>query len=374
MKILFSAWRYHPNHDGMIAGLMRAGHEVAFLVFSTHPTESYFDGVKVHVVEQASPGIFLRSRTPRKGHRKFVPSRSFLYRYLKDNMPDLVIAREYNRTNYTIFVICQLLGIIYINYTQSRDGYEGVGGLRPFLLRLGLWPRHTLNTVIESPKRAIAGKTYDFIPFAVDTHGLCKKNYPGGAPVRIFTIGKLDSERKNNIPLVESLAPLLREGKVALTILGLRGETVTPQFQKLLDTIERERVGGAVTLLENLPYEESRRLFEQHDLFVMVSSRESAGISPVEAMATGLPVIVGSDTGTKYFVDHGESGFVFEDMNFPEFVRRVEYFLDNPGEIERMGQAARRKIVEEYSPEAFERRLMAMVARRFPELAARHAS
>jgi glycosyltransferase involved in cell wall biosynthesis len=119
---------------------------------------------------------------------------------------------------------------------------------------------------------------------------------------------------------------------------------------------------------ETLPYHKPPRLYERHDLFVMVSSRESAGISPVEAMATGLPVIVGSDTGTKYFVEPGRNGFVFEDQNFDEFVTKVEHFVENPADLERMGRAARQKIAEEYNPDAFERRFGALVRQRFPAL------
>ena len=38
MKILFAVPRYHSNHDGMVAGLLAAGDEVAFLVRSDGAT------------------------------------------------------------------------------------------------------------------------------------------------------------------------------------------------------------------------------------------------------------------------------------------------------------------------------------------------
>jgi hypothetical protein len=130
MKILFAAWRYHPNYDGMIAGLTRAGHSVAFLAHFTHPTEKYADGVELCIVERSAhdSSESLRGRRP-QWHRRIAPSFTFLYNYLRTNRPDLVIARDYSRTNYTIFLICQLLGIKYLHYTQMRPGYEPVSGL-----------------------------------------------------------------------------------------------------------------------------------------------------------------------------------------------------------------------------------------------------
>jgi hypothetical protein len=200
MKILFAAWRYHPNYDGMIAGLTRAGHSVAFLAHFTHPTEKYADGVELCIVERSAQDSSesLRGRRP-QWDRRIAPSFTFLYNYLRTNRPDLVIARDYSRTNYTIFLICQLLGIKYLHYTQMRPGYEPVSWLRRRLLRLGLWPRHTLKTVVEVPSQDIPGKTYDFIPFAVDTYQFRKENYPAHPPIRILTVGKLDAERKHRL-------------------------------------------------------------------------------------------------------------------------------------------------------------------------------
>ena len=120
-----------------------------------------------------------------------------------------------------------------------------------------------------------------------------------------------------------------------------------------------------MTVLRNLDYAASRRLYAGHDLFVLASSREPAAISPAEAMAAGLPVICGSDNGTNYLVQPGETGFVFPDGDFAELSRRIAHFVETPSETERMGRAALRAIAETYAPEDYARRLADIVARRF---------
>lgn len=369
MKVLFSAWRYHPNHDGLVLGLVEAGHEVAFLVNGAHPTERYVEGVTVTEVRPSRVlGLLARGRD-RRWHQKIVPSPGFLARALRAERPDVVVARDLTPTNGMLFLMCRLRGIPYLLYTQNRDGYEAQRRLSPLMLALGLWPRHTISTTIRAPARAIPGKTFDFIPFSVAAYDHEKRDYPAAPPIRVFAVGKFDSPSKNNAELVRSLAPMLRAGTVRLTILGLRDEEVTPAYRRLLDAIAEEGVDGAVTLVEELPYDESRRLYARHDLFVMVSSRESAGIAPVEAMTTGLPVIVGSDVGTKYFVREGETGFVFPDRDFAAFAARVAHFVERPAELERMGRNARALMLDHHAPRDFERRFVEIVARRFPRAA-----
>lgn len=373
LNILFAIWRYHPNNDGLVLGLVEAGHGVAFLVHHKDPTERYVDGVPVTLVPQSRLAGLVRllRRRADRWHQNIVPSLRFVTRYLREARPDLVIARDVSLTNYALFLACRCRGIDYLLYTQERSGFEPLSPRRMRLLALGLWPRHTMNTTIAAPPGGpVAGKTYDFVPFSISARDFEKPAYPAGPPLRLLAVGKLDSPRKNHVPLVRSLAPVLRAGSVTLTILGLRAPEVTQTFQALLDAIAEEGVGPHVTLREGLHYDDSRRLYEEHDLFVMVSSQESAGISPVEAMVTGLPVIVGSDVGTKYLVEEGETGFVFEDGDFDAFAARVRHFLKAPSEVERMGRAARARMLEDYSPAAFERRLMDLVARRFPHLLA----
>src|SRR5690606_13626324 len=144
-----------------------------------------------------------------------------------------------------------------------------------------------------------------FLPFAI-VPGPAKTAYPSASPIKVLTVGKLDQERKNLVPLVRHLAPLLRAGRIELSIVGRRDREVAPSYQALLDEIEAQRVTGCVRVQENLAFEAMPRLYPAFDLFVLASSAERAAISPAEAMAAGLPVVCGSDNGTNYLILPGE--------------------------------------------------------------------
>lgn len=81
-------------------------------------------------------------------------------------------------------------------------------------------------------------------------------------------------------------------------------------------------------------------LFNDISVYVQPSVTEGFGIPVLEAMAHARPVIVSSGAGASDLVTDGKEGFVVPPRN-PKAIRdRIQYFLDNPSEIERMGKNA----------------------------------
>ena len=101
---------------------------------------------------------------------------------------------------------------------------------------------------------------------------------------------------------------------------------------------------------------------------VLASSAERAAVSPMEALAAGIPVICGSDNGTNFVVREGETGYVFPDGDFPAMAARVADLVADPAAAARMGRAGRRLIETEFSPAAAARRFESILARHFPQL------
>jgi glycosyltransferase involved in cell wall biosynthesis len=84
-----------------------------------------------------------------------------------------------------------------------------------------------------------------------------------------------------------------------------------------------------------------RRLYAQADLFVMPTRAECFGIATVEALASGLPVIVGDVGGARDIVDEGQTGWLIEPT--PEALAgALERALDQRDYLGAMGERARR--------------------------------
>ncbi len=90
------------------------------------------------------------------------------------------------------------------------------------------------------------------------------------------------------------------------------------------------------------------------DLFVLPSHlrSEAFGIVLLEAMAAGLPLVTTElGTGTSFINQHGRTGFVVPPANPQSLARAISVLVANPDLRARFGQAGRREVLTNYTPE-----------------------
>jgi glycosyltransferase involved in cell wall biosynthesis len=85
------------------------------------------------------------------------------------------------------------------------------------------------------------------------------------------------------------------------------------------------------------------------DLFALVSSNEGFPCSLAEAMAAGVPSVVSDIPGNVQLIDSGVHGLVVPVGDEARIADAIAGLLADPESRARMGQAARRRIVENYS-------------------------
>ncbi len=92
-------------------------------------------------------------------------------------------------------------------------------------------------------------------------------------------------------------------------------------------------------------------LLSQSDLFLMPSQSESFGLSALEAMACGLPVISSSVGGLPELQVHGETGYIAEIGDIDRMARYCIDLLTNPAKHQRFSDAARNRAVNSFNEE-----------------------
>ena len=85
------------------------------------------------------------------------------------------------------------------------------------------------------------------------------------------------------------------------------------------------------------------------DVFALVSSLEGLPVSLIEAMATGLPVVVSDIPANRQLVDPGIQGLVVETRNADAIGSALGEILESPEMRRRMGEAARLRIGDSFS-------------------------
>lgn len=87
------------------------------------------------------------------------------------------------------------------------------------------------------------------------------------------------------------------------------------------------------------------------DVFALSSREESFGLSALEAMACGTPVVSTDAGGVHEVVEHGVSGLLSPVEDLGAFARNLATLLGDRALAKRMGAAAREQAVERFSRE-----------------------
>ena len=94
-------------------------------------------------------------------------------------------------------------------------------------------------------------------------------------------------------------------------------------------------------------------MYASSDIVVVPSVwGEPFGLTALEAMSCGVPVVASRAGGLAETVADGENGLLFEPGNHDELAARLDRLLDDPGLRQELGSEGRRRVVERYSWES----------------------
>jgi glycosyltransferase involved in cell wall biosynthesis len=96
--------------------------------------------------------------------------------------------------------------------------------------------------------------------------------------------------------------------------------------------------------------------YNMADIFIMPSLEEGCCLVVLEALASGIPVIISRQTGVE--ITDGKEGFYVDPYNVKDLQEKISYFFENRNEIKRMGKEAR-KYAEENTWDHYGGRLIA---------------
>ncbi|MFB3787130.1 MAG: glycosyltransferase family 4 protein [bacterium] len=103
----------------------------------------------------------------------------------------------------------------------------------------------------------------------------------------------------------------------------------------------------------------------QNARMVIVPSRamETFGLTAVEAMSYGLPVIGSNIGGLPEVIDEGRTGYLVEPDNVEALAARIQELWNNPLLGRQLGLAGREKVLREYTEDMYLQRLLAAYRR-----------
>ena len=167
---------------------------------------------------------------------------------------------------------------------------------------------------------------------------------------------------------VDRLIAALPQG-ASLTVTGTGGHDPHPPEKDYPALLTRLAAGRDVRFLGAVAEHELPALYRRAAVFVLpsvertcygrhVAISELLGLSLLEAMASGTPVISSRLGGLPEVVRDGETGFLVEPGNVDELTDRISVLLSDHKLAARMGDAARELVLDRYTWDACARRCL----------------
>jgi glycosyltransferase involved in cell wall biosynthesis len=100
-------------------------------------------------------------------------------------------------------------------------------------------------------------------------------------------------------------------------------------------------VADAVTFTGFVPRGDMPAVYRQADIFVLPSQNEGMSIALLEAMASGLPVVVTDTGGTAELVEDGVNGLIFEWGDVDTLATHLRRLATHRSFARRMGTVSR---------------------------------
>jgi glycosyltransferase involved in cell wall biosynthesis len=152
-------------------------------------------------------------------------------------------------------------------------------------------------------------------------------------------VGRL-IKRKGQDRLIAAMAELKAVGvDVRLELVGTGDEEAA--YQRL---VRKMGLQDRVVFAGYVPRDQIARHYSGAHVFVLPSDNEGMSVSTLEAMASGLPLVVSRTGGTDELVDEGVNGFTFAPDDVTGLVAALNRFAGDPEAVARMGRASLAKV------------------------------
>jgi glycosyltransferase involved in cell wall biosynthesis len=207
----------------------------------------------------------------------------------------------------------------------------------------------------------------EVVPMGVDprffTRATRYEPFRGEGEFRIFSCARLHPTKGHGV-LIEALGRLVRQGIPArLEIAGEDAAGGLGYRRELEAQIASAGLASRVRLLGAVPEEKVRERLEACHAFCLASLHEALGVATMEAMAMQVPVVATRVGGVSELVSDGIDGLLVPAGDAAALADALARLAREPALADRLGAAARPKIVARFSSAASAGTLAALVAR-----------
>ena len=165
----------------------------------------------------------------------------------------------------------------------------------------------------------------------------------------VLQVGRM-VPRKGVDNVIRGFARLVRDHGVEARLIVVGGESAepdpsaTPELGRLMAIACEEGVERRVTFTGRRQRDALKHYYSAADVFVSTPAYEPFGMTPLEAMASGTPVVGANVGGIKYTVRSAETGYLVRPDDPDGLAERLAHLYRNPKLLEVLGRNGVRRV------------------------------
>ena len=368
MRVLLAVDKYYPAINGVITSvknlkeaLERKGHEVKVLTLSESVSTHIKDNV-IYIgsvsVDRIYPDIRIKHPVMRKNIQELIEWR-----------PDVI----HTNTEFSTYKLSKDISIktgapmVHTYHTDYEDYVhylalsKKVG--KPIVKRYIKHVTSYMQEIIaptEKTKQQLLGYGINtkitVVPTGLDLTKYnaqyteedinklrLRHNLKCNIPTLIF-VGRLGKE-KNLLEIINYLSDY-REKEFQFLIVGDGPDRKTIEFQIATTGLSSKTIFTGMVSQDDIAL-----YYRLGSLFVSASQSETQGLTYIEALSSGLPLLCKKDDCLDNVLIEGKTGWSFN--NEKEFKEHLTYFLSNPEEARNMSRNAKEFAILSFSSDSF---------------------
>jgi glycosyltransferase involved in cell wall biosynthesis len=352
----------------LVRTLITGGHKVAaccYYEFDEYVVDQFKDvGAQVFLLKiDRSNGYF--------GVKKTCELMRKLVHCFGEYKPDIVHV-QYLAPGLLPIIAARVAGVTTVFATVHIAGSIAYGWKAKFLLRIGAQLCTTFFCVSKGVEEFWFGKSKVFNPEHIQYRRKHYTIYNAIDAEKIWeVVGGVDRERvKEGLGIagrpVIGIVGRLAVQKGHTVLLDAVKEVVTKNHDVILviigDGPDRDSlklkaqslgIEKSILWFGTMMQEEMFKLYGIMDVFVMPSLYEGFGLTAIEAMAAGLPVVGTEVAGLSEIIENGVTGYLVSVGDSQELSRCLNYLITNPDQAQRMGQHGKHRVRRLFSIDHF---------------------
>ena len=210
---------------------------------------------------------------------------------------------------------------------------------------------------------SLAGQTFLDVPSTVLMHGIDTKAFAPpvdktslkeslGLPKGILVgcIGRIRPSKGTDIFLEAAIRVLKSEKKITFVIIGRTTEKYREFKNNLEKKVKKQNLEERILFLDEVSWQKIAQFYGCLDLFVAPQRSEGFGLTPLEAMASGVPVIAFNGVGAfDKQIQQNKTGVVLQNKCSEELAKAIKRLLSKKGLLGHYSKNSRKHVVQNFN-------------------------